>query len=255
MHELSRDPQSTLAEVIRLLWERGEAVALTGAGISAESGIPTFRDKGGLWDTYDPTVYASIEVYRRDPTLYWTIRGDFIRHYDQYQPNPGHLALADLESLGVLRRVITQNIDGLHTKAGSPDVIELHGSIREIFCLSCGRQYQAPHVPPGLPPRCESCNGVLKPNTVLFGESLPVDALRQAQEEASTRAMMLVIGTSVNVYPAAALPEIARRHGAVIVEVNPERAFPLVDFWLPGQAGTVLPRLAEGVRKLAARGN
>jgi len=246
---------SPFREATRLLWTRGEAVALTGAGISAESGIPTFRDKGGLWDTYDPTVYASIDVYRRDPTPYWTIRGDFIRHYDSYQPNPAHFALAELAKLGVLRRIITQNIDGLHTKAGSSDVIELHGSIREILCLSCGRQYLAPHVPPGLPPLCESCGGILKPNTVLFGEDLPADALRHAQAEASTCAVMLVIGTSANVYPAAALPEIARRHGAVIVEVNPERAFPLVDFWLPGAAGTVLPQLAKGVGKLAGRGD
>jgi NAD-dependent deacetylase len=144
-------------------------VALTGAGISAESGIPTFRSKGGLWEKYDPVVYASIEVFREDPSKYWTIRGEFIRNYDSYQPNKAHLALAELEKIGIVHHVITQNIDGLHKKAGSQNVTELHGSLRETYCLQCGREYIAPHVPEGLPPYCD-CGGVLKPNTVLFGE-------------------------------------------------------------------------------------
>jgi NAD-dependent deacetylase len=205
-----------------------------------------------MWEKYDPAVYASIEVFRVDPTPYWSIRGEFIRKYGQYRPNPGHVALADLEAMGIVRRVITQNIDGLHTLAGSRDVIEVHGSLREIFCVKCRRKYEAPHVPEGMPPLCESCGGVLKPNTVLFGEELPAEALRRAQAEAAGCAVMLVIGTSANVYPAAALPEIARRQGAVIVEVNPERAFPLVDHWLEGKAGAVLPRLAEMVRSFVA---
>lgn len=230
-------------KVARLMQEQKECVVLTGAGVSAESGIPTFRAKGGLWEKYDPAVYASIDVFRQDPSKYWTIRGDFIRHYDEYRPNPAHFALAELEKMGIVRCVITQNIDGLHKKAGSQNVVEIHGSLREIYCLKCRRQYIAPQVPPGTPPYCESCGGVLKPNTVLFGESLPEEALRKAQEEAAWCRVMLVVGTSANVFPAAALPDLARRNGAAIVEVNIDRAFPQVDYYLGEKAGVALPRL------------
>jgi NAD-dependent deacetylase len=239
---------SIYPQVASMILRRQPCVALTGAGISAESGIPTFRSKGGLWEKFDPTVYASIEVFRRDPSRYWSIRGEFIRNYDAYQPNSGHRALAELESMGLLRRVITQNIDGLHRKAGSQNVTEIHGSLREIFCVSCGREYRAPRIPEGMPPRCE-CGGVLKPNTVLFGEPLPAQALETAWREAGGSGVMLVIGTSAVVQPAASLPYIAKEHGAAVVEVNIERAFSNADYFLEGQAGTVLPALVSEVRK------
>jgi NAD-dependent deacetylase len=238
-------------DVAKLMAERKRCVALTGAGISAESGISTFRSRGGLWEKYDPAVYASIEVFRKDPSKYWSIRGDFIRDYDSYRPNNAHLALAELERMGILQSVVTQNIDGLHIKAGSKQVIEVHGTIREINCLKCGRQYIAPDVPEGMPPYCESCGGVLKPNTVLFGEQLPPDALMNAQEESLICNVMLVVGTSANVYPAAALPELALQHGAAIVEVNIERAFPRVDYFLGEKAGTALPKLVDEIKKLS----
>jgi NAD-dependent deacetylase len=234
--------------VASLILRRQPCVALTGAGISAESGIPTFRSRGGLWEKFDPTVYASIEVFRRDPSKYWTIRGEFIRNYDAYQPNSGHRALAELEGMGLLRHVITQNIDGLHRKAGSRHVTEIHGSLREIFCVGCGREYRAPRIPEGTPPRCE-CGGVLKPNTVLFGESLPAQALETAWQEAGGSGVMLVIGTSAVVQPAASLPHIAKEHGAAVVEVNIERAFSNADYFLEGRAGTVLPALVSEVKK------
>ena len=239
---------SNYQPVASLILRRQPCVALTGAGISAESGIPTFRSKGGLWEKFDPTVYASIEVFRRDPSKYWSIRGEFIRNYDAYQPNSGHRALAELESMGLLRHVITQNIDGLHHKAGSQNVTEIHGSLRDILCVSCGRDYRAPHIPEGTPPRCE-CGGVLKPNTVLFGESLPAQALETAWREAGGSGVMLVIGTSAVVQPAASLPFIAKEHGAALVEVNIERAFSNADYFLEGRAGTVLPVLISEVRK------
>jgi NAD-dependent deacetylase len=144
--------------------------------------------------------------------------------------------------------VITQNIDGLHRKAGSRSVTEIHGSLREILCVSCGREYRAPHIPEGTPPRCE-CGGVLKPNTVLFGESLPVQALESAWREVGGSGVMLVIGTSAVVQPAASLPFIAKEHGAALIEVNIERAFSNADYFLEGQAGTVLPALVSEVRK------
>ena len=174
---------SLYEDIAQLVLDLRDGVALTGAGVSAESGIDTFRSKDGLWEKYDPAVYASIEVFKQDPSKYWTIRGDFIRNYDEYHPNAGHYALAELEKMGLLRSVITQNIDGLHTKAGSTKVIEIHGSLRETYCLQCRHEYVAPNIPEGIPPYCQ-CGGVLKPNTVLFGESLPPEALDAAYSEA-----------------------------------------------------------------------
>lgn len=243
--------EKLVKEAARLLWERKGCVVSTGAGISAESGISTFRSKGGLWEKYDPAIYASIDVFRRDPSKYWTIRGDFIRNYDDYKPNPAHFALAELEAMGIVRTVITQNVDGLHRKAGSKNVIEVHGSLREIYCVQCRRLYTAPHVPAGTPPYCETCGGVLKPNTVLFGEQLPPDALMNAQTESAMCSVMLVVGTSANVYPAAAFPTLARQNGAPLIEVNIERAFPGVDYFLGGKAGTVLPELVTEIKILS----
>ncbi len=246
----NKNLEETYGQAAQAIVNSKRCVALTGAGISAESGIPTFRSKGGLWEKYDPAIYASIEMFRQDPSKYWTIRGEFIRNYNNYYPNPGHLALAQLEALGLLRCVITQNIDGLHTKAGSKRVIEIHGSLREIYCQKCRKQFIAPDVPEGTPPYCDNCGGVLKPNTVLFGESLPPHALMDAQTESLNCGVMLVIGTSANVYPAAALPDMARQQGAIIVEVNIERAFAGVHFFLGEKAGTALPQLVSEIKKL-----
>jgi NAD-dependent deacetylase len=237
-----------IRQVADLILNRQPCVALTGAGISAESGIPTFRSKGGLWEKYDPAVYASIEIFRQDPSKYWSIRGEFIRNYNAYQPNPGHLALAELESLGLLRHVITQNIDGLHRKAGSRSVTEIHGSLREIFCVKCRREYRAPDIPEGMPPRCD-CGGVLKPNTVLFGESLPPEALETAWRESRSCRVMLVIGTSAVVQPAASLPHVARQSGAAVAEINLERTFSEADYFLEGKAGEVLPLIVTEIKK------
>ena len=233
-------------EVAELLLRLKNCVVLTGAGISAESGIPTFRSKGGLWEKYDPTVYASIEVFRKDPSKYWQIRGDFIRDYDSYEPNAAHRALVELENLGIVRQVITQNIDGLHRKAGSRRVVEIHGSLREIICQQCGRTYLAPNIPEGNPPHC-ACGGVLKPNTVLFGEQLPPEALEVAIRESSTCRVMLVIGTSAVVYPAAHLPVVAKQHGAKIVEINIETAFPDAEHVVLEKAGTAMARILEAI--------
>ncbi len=238
---------SQYEEIAKLLEERGDCVALTGAGISAESGIPTFRSKGGLWEKYDPMVYASAEMFRKDPSKYWLIRGEFIRNYGKYRPNPAHHALVELEKLGLLRHVITQNIDGLHKSAGSRYVTEIHGSLREIYCLKCNKEYLAPHVPDGEPPYCD-CGGVLKPNTVLFGEQLPPDALERAYHESSTCKIMLVIGTSAVVQPAASLPYLAKQNGAVVIEINPEKAFPTADIYIGEKAGTALPIIVAAVK-------
>ena len=235
-------------DIAELLLAKKECVVLSGAGISAESGIPTFRTKGGLWEKYDPTVYASIEVFRKDPTKYWQIRGDFIRGYATFEPNAAHRALAELEQMGIVRQVITQNIDGLHRKAGSQNVIEIHGSLREIICQQCEKVYLAPNIPEGTPPYC-SCGGVLKPNTVLFGEQLPPDALEAAIRESSSCKVMLVIGTSAVVYPAAQLPIVAKQNGATIVEINIEKAFPDADHVVLEKAGRAMSKILAAVKE------
>ena len=165
--------------------------------------------------------------------------------------NPAHRALAELESMGIVRQVITQNIDGLHRKAGSRNVTEIHGSLREINCLACGKQYLAPDVPEGRAPACE-CGGVLKPNTVLFGEALPPEALEKAYAESQSCKSMLVIGTSAAVYPAASLPMIAKQHGAAIVEINIEAAFPDADILILEKAGAAMTRLLDKVKQLCS---
>ncbi len=235
-------------EVAALMAGQRRCVALTGAGISAESGIPTFRAKGGLWEKYDPMEFASLEAFRRDPTKYWSLRGEFIRNYDQYQPNEAHLALAELERMGIVQAVITQNIDNLHKKAGSKNVIEIHGNIMEILCLACGREYKAPNVPEGMPPRC-SCGGILKPNTVLFGEELPVDVFMKARAASAACGIMLLVGTSAVVQPAASLPFLAKQNGAKIIEVNIERSFPDADYCITEKAGTALPEIVAEIKK------
>jgi NAD-dependent deacetylase len=246
--------QAVYQAVAELMLNLKPCVALTGAGISAESGIPTFRSKGGLWEKYDPMIYASIEAFREDPSKYWTIRGEFIRNYDTYQPNAAHLALAELEEMGIVGHVITQNIDGLHKKAGSKNVTEIHGSLRETYCLQCGKAYLAPHVPEGMPPYC-GCGGVLKPNTVLFGEQLPKGALETAFHESATCKLMLVIGTSAVVQPAASLPPLAQQKGAKLVEVNIERAFVGADYVIEEKAASGLSNLLQEVRRINEQSN
>ncbi len=223
-------------------------VALTGAGVSAESGIPTFR-KGGLWDKYDPSIYASIDYFLKDPTKYWSLRYELIKNYGNVKPNPAHINLARLEERGYLSGIITQNTDGLHTKAGSKNVVEIHGTFRICHCMQCNKQYVAPNIPDGMPPQCE-CGGVLKPDTVLFGEQLPMEAIQEAYALSSSCRCFLLIGTSAVVYPAASLPEIAQDHGAVIVEINIENSFPKADISITAKAGEALARIMKEIEDL-----
>jgi len=201
-----------------------QIVAFTGAGLSAESGVSTFRGAGGLWSRYDPSKYADINYFLQDPSYYWSFfRDERYPVLKKAQPNDGHHALVELEKRGKLYRVITQNIDGLHQMAGQSDVIELHGNTRKILCMSCDKTYSMDDAYKRLekefPPRC-SCGGVLKPGTVLFGEPLPQHALDMATLAARNCDMFLVLGSSLVVYPAAQIPRIAKRNGAVLVIVN-----------------------------------
>jgi NAD-dependent deacetylase len=213
-----------ISKLKKLIATSDQIVAFTGAGFSAESGISTFRGAGGLWSKYDPSIYADINYFMQDPSYYWNFFKD--ERYPvikKAKPNDGHYALVELEKSGKLYRVITQNIDGLHQIAGSSDVIELHGNTRKIFCMTCNKNYSMDEVynllKKEIPPRC-SCGGLLKPGTVLFGEPLPQVALEMASLAANNCDMFLVLGSSLVVYPAASLPEIAKRGGAILVIIN-----------------------------------
>ncbi|HME82468.1 MAG TPA: NAD-dependent deacylase [Candidatus Eremiobacteraceae bacterium] len=197
------------------------AAALSGAGMSVESGLPTFRSgTRALWRDRDPMSLATPEAFARDPALVWEWYRERLRAHSAAAPNPGHLALAQLEHRIPSFCVITQNVDGLHLRAGSKDVIELHGDVRTSRCASCARSVDTPLEGP-VPPHCE-CGGLLRPNVVWFGEALPPGAYERAREAAANAEVFIVAGTSAIVYPAAGLVDVARENGAFVVEVNPD---------------------------------
>lgn len=208
-----------LAELIRA---NQPCVVLTGAGVSTESGIPDFRSAGGIWAQYDPYEVASIDAFRRDPELVWEFYARRLDVLADAAPNPAHQAIAELESLGLVQAVITQNVDRLHAAAGSRDVIEVHGSITSAVCLACGRREE--RVRDLLPlPMCADCGAVLKPGVVMFGELLPVAAIDRATALAQGAELLLVVGTSLEVWPVAGLPEETLAHGGRLAIVNLER--------------------------------
>ena len=219
-------------------------VALTGSGISAESGVPTFRDaQRGLWERYDPQELATPEAFARNPRLVWEWYEWRRGLVAEAEPNPGHRALAELERRIPGFTLVTQNVDGLHQRAGSRGVIELHGNIMRSKCSEEGvivQEYED-----GSPPSCPRCGAFLRPDVVWFGEMLPFRALEEASEAALGCDLFLSIGTSSLVYPAAALPHQALENGATLVEVNPTQTplTPHADFTLRGRAGEVLPEL------------
>jgi NAD-dependent deacetylase len=225
---------------------------LTGAGVSAESGIPTFRGEGGLWTKFDPIKVASIEYFMADPSAYWKVSKDRGRVALVARPNPGHGALAALEVAGHLAAVVTQNTDGLHQESGSRNVIEVHGSGRTVQCLDCGNREPRSEVQARLevemPPRCKVCGGgFLKPTVVLFGEAMPQAAIQEAFALARQADVMLVVGTSLVVYPAADIPLVAVRAGAKLVVVNAEPTpfDELAEVVIRGKSGEVLPEIVE----------
>ncbi len=235
-----------------LLATAHHAVALTGAGVSAESGIPTFRGEGGLWTKYDPVKVASIDSFLADPASYWRVSKERGTVALSARPNAGHDALAAMEAAGHLVAVVTQNTDGLHQVSGSRRVIELHGSGRTVQCLECGKLEPRADVQARLevemPPRCPNCGGTfLKPTVVLFGEPMPTDAINEAFDLARQADVMLVVGSSLVVYPAADVPLAAIRSGARLIVVNAEPT-PFDRFAavvIHGRSGEVLPEIAR----------
>jgi len=194
-------------------------VVLTGAGVSTESGIPDFRSATGIWAQYDPYEVASIDAFRRDPERVWEFYARRLDVLAEAQPNPAHRALAELEARGLVEAVVTQNVDRLHAAAGSREVIEVHGSVRRAVCLACGREEES--VRELLPlPRCADCGAILKPGVVMFGELLPAAAIDRATTLAQRAGLLLVVGTSLEVWPVAGLPEETLRSGGKLAIVN-----------------------------------
>jgi len=231
-----------------------KVVALTGAGISVESGIPPFRGKGGLWEKIDPMEFAHIDAFLRDPAKVWNI---LIREMkdivDKARPNDAHNGLAKLEKLGILNVIITQNVDGLHQMAGNSDVIEFHGNFAWQKCLDCGKKIETFKISLNeIPPKC-SCGGILRPDCVFFGEMIPPEHLTRSRKASYECDIMLVIGTSALVQPAAYMPVIAKESGATVIEINPEST-PLTgsisDYLIKGNAGKVIRELVAEVELL-----
>ena len=236
-----------LAELVR---SHQPCVVLTGAGISTESGIPDFRSQSGIWQRFDPMVYAHVDAFRRDPAKVWEFYALRLDVASEAEPNDGHRALAELERRGWIRAVVTQNVDGLHARAGSRELVEVHGSLREAECLACGTRVPMADVLAELPlPPCPTCGEVLKPGVVMFGELLPADAIARAQRLAREARLLLVVGSSLEVYPVAALPEETLAAGGALAIVNrgrtpwDDRAELVVD----GGAGETLRGLAEAL--------
>ncbi len=233
-----------------LLKGAGRVAVLTGAGISAESGVPTFRGSGGLWKQFRPEDLATPGAFARDPKLVWEWYGWRRNVLAKVQPNAGHRALAELEELVSEFAMITQNVDGLHQLAGSKSVVEVHGSIWKLRCTTCRREWLDRSVPLTLPPTCE-CGSLARPGVVWFGENLEPATWAAAEGAARSCDVLLVVGTSAVVYPAAGLARLAKSEGAKVIEVNVERT-PLsgfVDCVLTGPAGQILPELLRVGRR------
>ena len=245
----------TAAELASLIRDCGPAVVLTGAGMSTESGIPDFRSAGGIWAEVDPIEVASIDAFRRDPLRVWRWYGQRIGGLLAAEPNAGHLGLVALERAGRVRAVVTQNIDLLHTRAGSRDVVEVHGSIARFPCLACGAEESLDDVLVQLETReapvCTGCGTIVKPGVVMFGELLPVDAMARAERLAGEASLLVVVGSSLQVWPVAGLPGDTVRAGGALAIVN------LEETPYDGDAAVVVrgpsgPALAEVARMLDA---
>ncbi|MHA1246603.1 MAG: SIR2 family NAD-dependent protein deacylase [Candidatus Thorarchaeota archaeon] len=236
--------QDAIERAANLLRDAEYVVALTGAGISKESNVPTFRGTDGLWRKYNPMDLATPQAFSRNPDLVWEWYAWRQNLIASCMPNPAHYTLAEWERRHLLQALITQNVDGLHRRAGSKRVYEVHGNIWAVKCTSCDYRDRL-HEPVHGTPRCPECGGLLRPDVVWFGESLDPELLGHVYEELNQADLCLVVGTSAIVQPAASFPLVVKNHGGVIIEVNVEPT-PLTgaaDLHIEGKAGEVLPAI------------
>jgi len=251
-----------LEKAASMLKEARQVCALTGAGISVESGIPDFRSPDGLWSRYDPMLYATLESFLHTPERFYEMARELNPTLENAAPNPAHLALVELERLGKCTAVITQNIDYLHQRAGSSTVLEVHGTYSSGHCLRCKRKFDIGEIRElsadnTRVPKCPDCEGVIKPDVIFFGEPLDSEVLSKSALIASTSDLMLVIGCSLEVYPAASLPIYTKRNQGKLIFFNKTQTphDSLADLVCLGNAGEMLPALVEAYRKLLQRGS
>mgnify|MGYP001562821637 FL=1 len=251
------DPAALINQAGALLRRSREAIAFTGAGISTPSGIPDFRSPGsGLWEHVDPMEVASLAAFRYHPERFYAWLRPLASTLAAAQPNAAHRALAEMESAGLLKMVITQNIDELHVRAGSRRVLEMHGSLRQATCGRCRRVEAGPpllaeFIATGNVPRCRECGGVMKPNAILMGEQLLESVLREARAAAGRCDVMLVAGSSLEVMPSAALPLEAVSHGArlIMVNIGPTYLDERADVLIRADVADILPQIAAATRQ------
>lgn len=239
-------------DFIEVLKEADSVVFFTGAGISAESGISTFRGTDGIWNKLKPEELASFDAFLKNPDLVWEWY-QYRRHIvNKAKPNAAHLAIAEMQDYFKNVTVVTQNVDNLHSRAGSRTVYELHGNIERNYCIKCRTEYNSPDFASDKVPRCEKCGGLIRPDIVWFGEMLPEEDFSASEEAAEKCDIMFAIGTSAVVYPAARIPILAKRFGSYLVEVNLEETelSSLADYVLLGKAGEILPGIFDEVKKL-----
>ncbi|MDF1537872.1 MAG: NAD-dependent deacylase [Candidatus Thorarchaeota archaeon] len=246
------DDTTLIDKARRLVANASRISAFTGAGISVDSGIPDFRSEGGLWERYDPHEFATYDSFLADPSKFWTMGQELAEVILKAEPNDAHLSLSRLEKAGKLVGIITQNIDNLHQTAGNTNVTEIHGNYLRAYCLDCREEYvgDAIHrrvVEGEIPPHCDKCGGILKSEAILFNEPLPQDAMEKAISLCKNTDLMLVIGTSLSVYPAAFLPQLAKNSGAKIILINLEgtNRDDVADIVLRGSASDLVPKIAD----------
>ncbi len=244
--------EKLIKETAKAISDSKKTITLTGAGISVASGIPPFRGKGGLWEKYNPEEYASVTAFLEDPKKVWVMLKEMIDTILPAKPNPAHIALFELEEMGLLSGIITGNVDSLHQAAGSKNVWELHGSNRCLICMKCNRSYPIEKYQKEMPPRCQ-CGFALRPDVVLFGEQLPQDTLFGSYALAKECDLMLVAGTSSVVSPMSHMPFYTKENHGNVIEVNLEETYlsrSISDWIITGKVEEILPKIVEEVKRI-----